>query len=67
MKISKNFDKMKDVYKIFARNEKNLDFSRKALLELYEYETYGKGDLSLAVTPPILAPRGFCPPCKGGG
>ena len=42
-KISKNWRKMQSVYKYFG--DKNLDYSEKAALEMFLFESRGIGDL----------------------
>lgn len=45
LKISNKFKKMCEVYKIFA--DKDLDFSLSAMEEMYNFETFGKGNISI--------------------
>ena len=41
MKISKKFLKMSEIYKIFSYSWESLDFSDKALEEMYDWESKG--------------------------
>lgn len=52
MKISKNWRKMAKIYKIFAKDWIEIcDFSEKSALEMYEYETLGKGNIAKGIFP----------------
>jgi hypothetical protein len=44
-KIGKNFKKIIPLYKYFGQDYSGLDWSEDALLELYFYESTGKGNL----------------------
>ena len=49
--MTNRYLKKAELYKRFAKDwrGKELDFSSQALQEMYDYETFGKGDLSLGV------------------
>lgn len=49
MKPSKKWAKMAEIYKLFSDHHENIDFSNQALQEMFEYETFGKGDLRLNI------------------
>lgn len=46
VKMPRRFKRMCEVYKIFA-SDWHCDFSESAMLEMYEFETFGKGDIDL--------------------
>lgn len=45
MKVSKNFQEMCEIYRIFA--DDYCDFSDNAKQEMYDFETFGKGSISI--------------------
>lgn len=50
MKISKGWLKHAEIYKLFIDDfDKDLDFSKEAMQEMYEYETFGTGDLKIDI------------------
>lgn len=46
MKIPVRFRKMCEVYKVFA-SDWSCDFSDQAMLEMYEFETFGRGSINI--------------------
>lgn len=46
MKVGKNFLKMVEIYRHFARDQDGLDWSDKAMVEMYLYESTGHGSFS---------------------
>ena len=43
--ISRNWLEKAKIYKIFAKGITELDFSNKSACDMYEYETFGQGNL----------------------
>lgn len=49
MKIGKRYKKILPIYQYFAGEHNNLDFSEQAMLDMFLWETHGKGRLKISL------------------